>query len=385
MFKSFYWKGEELPPDDRLLLEQLEGETFSVAQPRTALIRMLRSDSVVTRGIALDFYCMHIANARYGVEPMIDDAVEEAVRAAAIRELGQPPYVRTDATARPLRGANYASALAALANNGDPADASLLARVLREDNDQLVIQEGVRAAQSVLRDEPPHPELGAVLREIIGRSDLDPEIRADAVTAVGATAGDTAIPWLMEALAASELAVSASAARSLLERDFKRYRRVVEPVAAAWQQGEFPPFDAQEVRRMLDERFIEAAGVRLTLTDAAAGLQLDPIRPFEALVWVANDWIHGRFPDLLQRVERGEDAISSQGSVVKAASADMTEEQRAIWFDATGTDVGDDPVLICSDMTHRPLLLPRHALVEILQALLCARAAAENDPNTVIR
>lgn len=128
---------------------------------------------------------------------------------------------------------------------------------------------------------------------------------------------------------------------------------------------------------MLDEEVIEAAGVRLTLTDAAFGLQLDPVRPFEALAWVANDWIHGTFPDLLEHVQRGEDATSLRGSVVRVATADITAEQSAIWFDATGTDVGDDPVLIRSDMTPRPLLLPRRALVEILQALELRRRVSK--------
>jgi hypothetical protein len=375
-FDSFYWKGAEVPPGDRLLLEQLEDERRSVDQRRAALVRMLASDSVAVRGIALDFYCLCNANLRHGPEPMIDDAVEDDVRAAAVRELERPPYVRTESAARPQRGANHASALAALSNVADPADASMLARVLRENDDELVLDEGVRTAESVLRGEPAHRDLVDVLRDIACRPDLAPTTRANAVAAIGSTVDDAVIPWLLETLAAPEPAVSAAAARSLLERDFKRYQPVVEPVASRWRAGEFPPFDVHEVRRLLDEKFIEAGGVRITLTDAAAGLQLDPVRPFEALAWVANDWIYGRFPDLLERIERGEDAIGPRGSVTRPAAADITDERRALWRDATGTDIGDDPLLVSSEMTHRSLLLPRRALVEILHAVAQARTAA---------
>lgn len=375
-FESFYWKGAEVPPGDRLSLEQLDDERLSVDQQKAALIRILASDSVAVRGIALDFYCLCNANLRHGPEPMIDDAVEDAVRAAAIYELEHLPYVRSGSAARPQRGANHASALAALSNNADPGDASLLARVLQENDDELVLHEGVRAAESVLRGEPAHPDLVNVLLEVARRPGLDPSIRANAVTSIGSTAGDVAIPWLMEALTTPDLAVSAAGARSLLERDYKRYQPVVEPVASAWHTGEFPPFDVREVRRLLDEKFIAAAGVRITLTDAAFGLQLDPVRPFEALAWVANDWIRGWFPDLLERVERGEDAVGRRGSVTRPAAADITDERRALWRDVTSTDIGDDPVLISSEMTHRSLLLPRRALVEILHAVAQARAAA---------
>ncbi|HEX2690839.1 MAG TPA: hypothetical protein VHN14_29705 [Kofleriaceae bacterium] len=375
-FESFYWKGAEIPPVYRPLVEELEDQRPSVDQRKAALVRMLASDSEVVRGIALDFYCLSNADLRHGPVPMIDDTVEDAVREAALRELERPPYERAEADARPRRGANHASALAALANNASAADAPLLARVLQENDHELVLLEGVRAAESVLHGEPAHPELVNVLLGMARRIDLDPSIRAHAIAAIGFTVGDAAVPWLVEALEASDLTVSAAGARSLLERDFKRYRPMVAPVASAWHTGEFPPFDVQEVRRLLDERFIEAAGVKITLTDTGAGLELDPIRPFEALAWVANNWSNGEFPDLLDLVERAEDAIGPRSSVTRALAGEITDARRALWREATGTDIGDDPVVVRSEMTPRNLLLPRRALIALLQAFAHARAEA---------
>lgn len=379
-FESFYWRVAGLSLADRDELAQLEDERLSIEQRKATLIRMLHSASVALRGIALDFYCLANANLRHGPEPMIDDAVEDAVRASALGELERPPYESTGSTARPRRGANHASALAALANNADPADASVLARVLRENDEESVLHEGVRAAHSVLRGEPAHPELMSILLDIARRAGLDATIRANAITAIGSSGDDAVIPWLIEALGNPEVAVSAAAARGLLERDFKRHRALVEPVAAAWRTGEFPPFDVHEVRRLLDEEFLEVAGVRIPLTDAFAGLQLDPARPFEALSWVVNAWIHGEFPGLLERLECGADAVAPAGQVTRPAQGDITEERVARWRDTTGTELGDDPVLVTSEMTTRSLLLPRHVVVELLHAIAQLRAAAAMRP-----
>jgi hypothetical protein len=52
----------------------------------------------------------------------------------------------------------------------------------------------------------------------------------------------------------------------------------------------------------------------------------------------------------------------------------------ARWRDATGTELGDDPVLVTSEMTTRSLLLPRRAVVELLHAIAQLRAAAAMYP-----
>ena len=59
---------------------------------------------------------------------------------------------------------------------------------------------------------------------------------------------------------------------------------------------------------------------------------------------------------------------------------DLTEETKAVWRHLTGTDPGDDPVLVGSVMTYPSLVLPRGALVEILHAIARMRAAAATRP-----
>ncbi|HWO22822.1 MAG TPA: hypothetical protein VNO30_28880 [Kofleriaceae bacterium] len=183
---------------------------------------------------------------------MIDLAIRRAVREAALRELEAAPYERTEPNANPRRGANHGSALAALSHNADPGDAPLLVRVLRENDDPRVLHEGVGAAEPVLRGEPAHPELVEVLAQLASRRDVEPGTRAGAITAIGGANDAAVVPMLIASLADPELAVSAAAARVLLERDFERHRPLVAPVAAAWHTGEFPPFDVHEVRRLLE-------------------------------------------------------------------------------------------------------------------------------------
>jgi hypothetical protein len=97
--QSYYWKGATVAAADREAMGRLFDIRLPVDQRREALAALLSSDSVVARGIALDFYCISNANLRFGDEPMIDDTIDAAVRASAIRELERPPYERTEAEA----------------------------------------------------------------------------------------------------------------------------------------------------------------------------------------------------------------------------------------------------------------------------------------------
>jgi hypothetical protein len=251
-FQSFYWEGATVAEDERGVVERLEDTGRPAPERRAALIQLLGSSSTVARGIALDFYSLSNANLRHGNEPMIDAAVDAAARACALRELAAPPYERTEAKARPRRGANHASALHALGFNADPADASLVARVLLENQDERVLAQGVGAAEPILRGEPAHPALMDALLLLAHRPDVEPSTRAGAIAAIAASADDAVVPLLVDATGDPELAVSAAAARGLLERDIARHRAFVESIVAAWPIREFPPFDAQEVRRLLE-------------------------------------------------------------------------------------------------------------------------------------
>lgn len=251
-FQSFYWEGAVVPAEERSAIEVLEDAARPVSEQKAALVRLLGSDSAVARGIALDFYSLSNANLRHGNEPMVDAEIDAAARACALRELAEPPYERAEASARPRRGANHASALHTLSFNADPADAPLVARVLLENQDDRVLAEGVGAAEPVLRGEPAHLALVDALLQLVRQRSVEPSTRAGAITAIAASADDAVVPLLVEAVRDPEIAVSAAAARGLLERDLERHRQLVEPIVAAWHTDEFPPFDVREVHRLLE-------------------------------------------------------------------------------------------------------------------------------------
>ncbi|HEX7841732.1 MAG TPA: hypothetical protein VF469_29885 [Kofleriaceae bacterium] len=252
-FQSFYWEGADVPAEERSTVERLEDTDRPVTERKAALLHLLETDSVIARSIALDFYSLSNANLRHGNEPMIDAAIDAAVRACALRELAEPPYQRAEANANPRRGANHASALHALGFNADPADAALVARILLENQDDRVLSQGVGTAEPVLRGGPAHPALVDALLLLARRPSLEPSTRAGAIAAIAASADEAVVPMLVEAARDPELAVSAAGARGLLERDVDRYRLLVEPIVASWPAREFPPFDVLEVHRLLED------------------------------------------------------------------------------------------------------------------------------------
>ena len=119
----------------------------------------VRHDDTVRRGHtrgAVQY--RHSVRLRDTTPRTIDSAIDAAARACALRELANPPHERTEANARPRRGANHASALHALWFNADPGDAPMLARVLNENVDEY-LQRVPTGAEPVLRGEPAHPAL----------------------------------------------------------------------------------------------------------------------------------------------------------------------------------------------------------------------------------
>jgi hypothetical protein len=125
---------------------------------------------------------------------------------------------------------------------------------------------------------------------------------------------------------------------------------------------------------------LHAAGLRLPISDSWAGPQLDVAGPLEPLAWTVNHWIHGKLPDLLAGVERGEEVSHRGFYAVRATAEDVTEERAAIWRALGGDDLGDDPVLVGSPMTYEAFVIRRAALVEILRAVARLRTEAARRP-----
>lgn len=250
-FFTYFWDGAVVEPSDRDAVEALAGHDLPVAERRAALHRLLASPSVVARGIGMDYASRRRADMRHGDVPLIDETVSYAVRQVALRELAAPPVERVELGDRSWSGANHASALFALWSGADPSDATLVARVLGATDEPRVLEPGVGAAEPILRGHR-HRELVEVLERIVNRRSVTSSTRASALFAIAACADESVAPFLIASLSDPELAISAAAARCLLESDLERHRMLVEHAAAAWQLPEFPPYDVSEVYRLLD-------------------------------------------------------------------------------------------------------------------------------------
>lgn len=250
-FQSFRWEHAEVLNEEMELLERLHDSEHPAAQRKSILIQLLDSASPAARGIAFDLYSRISANLRQGDHPMIDSSLNAIVRAAALRELRNPPSEAGEQDSQPRAGANHASALNALLFCVAPEDADLIARALSNEADEQVVEMGIDTAARVLRDAPAHAALVSALLHIAQRKNLPPRARGDAILAVGGVAEDSIEPILTEALADPVLEISAAAAEALLERNPKRHRLTVATTAAGWPTGANLPLSVDEVRRLL--------------------------------------------------------------------------------------------------------------------------------------
>jgi hypothetical protein len=125
---------------------------------------------------------------------------------------------------------------------------------------------------------------------------------------------------------------------------------------------------------------LTAGGVRIPIAYDPTGPVLAHAPPFEPLAFVVNEWARGGFPDLLERVERGETADWQGFGAVRVTDADLTDDMRATWS-AVGGGALVDPVIVVSRLTSPVFVLPRAALVELLHALAALRADWKRAPS----
>jgi hypothetical protein len=248
-----FWNDVPLSPQDEAQFDRVENVALPIAERRRALHSMVTSVDSVARCVAMDLFTRASADLRHGNQPLVEDGeLEAAMRDAAVRELLAPPYLRRDAHATIPRGANHASAFAVVSKDARSEDAVALARALSANADPQVLLEAVKAAEPVLRGEPvAEPELLVALRALWARTDLPEDVRTGAISAVGGADDNVVLTQLMEALRQADLAVSAAAARALLERDRGEYRAVVALVADAWRLPDLPPLDVDEVHQLI--------------------------------------------------------------------------------------------------------------------------------------
>lgn len=121
---------------------------------------------------------------------------------------------------------------------------------------------------------------------------------------------------------------------------------------------------------------LQAAGVQLPLEDAGGRPLVATAVDADAapLGWVLNGAVTGALPGLRDAVAAGDDAVV-QG--LFAARPDPTADHTAAaaaWRRLGGADPGADAYLVGATFLDTDLLLPRGALLELLDALEAARA-----------
>jgi hypothetical protein len=135
---------------------------------------------------------------------------------------------------------------------------------------------------------------------------------------------------------------------------------------------------------MLMSDFLEVAGVRIPIADGPGGVRVvmrpfSSRTPYDALEWVMNAWAAGQFPDLLEKLERGEDATARTYGVLRSAYP-LEADELAGWRALAGSDPEPDPVLVATVFTPQAMAVPRAALVEILRAFKRVRNESAHLP-----
>jgi hypothetical protein len=124
---------------------------------------------------------------------------------------------------------------------------------------------------------------------------------------------------------------------------------------------------------------LNAGGVQLPLEYAADGpmvsTRADP--DVEPLAWVLNAAVTGMLPGLRDAVAAGDDEVV-QG--LFAARPDPLEDHKrsaATWRRLSGQDPGDDAYVVGTTFSDHSVLVPRSALLELLDALERLRAGED--------
>ncbi|MFE0374546.1 hypothetical protein ACFW1M_02975 [Streptomyces inhibens] len=231
-FHSFHWRGCELRDDElRCAHEELADPTGKDAY-LSAFRTLLHSGHTAAAGIALDHFQYSGALSRFGGESVVEQYAPE-VLAVARGLLRQPPTPEDDSTAA---GANHASALNAMMNIAEAADADLIADALACATEENVVSAGCSAAGTALAaDAEESPRLVAAVGSVAFDARFDVRERAQALSALFAAQGPKATDLLVRATGSSEIELQTEGALGLtVHSRFHAHRTHVERLAAAW-------------------------------------------------------------------------------------------------------------------------------------------------------
>jgi hypothetical protein len=127
-------------------------------------------------------------------------------------------------------------------------------------------------------------------------------------------------------------------------------------------------------------KFLDVCGLRLPLIHTADGPRIGPGDEFEGLADLVNGFLNGLFEgDVLALLREG-GGVARGGVYAREVPDGLdAEEEGAPWRRLTGSPLGDDPVMAGSSVSGA-FVLPRAALVEILERMLDLRAARPGAP-----
>jgi hypothetical protein len=120
------------------------------------------------------------------------------------------------------------------------------------------------------------------------------------------------------------------------------------------------------------EQTLKAAGVELPLADTPAGPLIAPraAGELEPLAWVINGAFGGTWDDLAELLRMGEDARSGGPYAYRPTELDDDVDAAAArWRELSGSDPGDDVLIVGPGWATGRLLVPRAALIELIERL----------------
>jgi hypothetical protein len=251
-FQSYYWTDAKLSSTATRHVGTLADPSSSEEAIVTAFTALLGADDTVTRCVGMDWYSFTRSQARHGGDEEAQlAALSPDVRRVALEELAKPPSTVQGAA---VNGANHGSAFTALGYVAKRSDADAIARALDLNDEPSVLSAGTFAATGMVhRQAAMPPTLAAALDRVVQQENLPVRTRIGALETAALSKDPVVVRWLLAALEASDVEMSAAAARQLLRRDMAAHRHRVATVAATWPSGSDLPWAVVEVRRLLDD------------------------------------------------------------------------------------------------------------------------------------
>ena len=112
------------------------------------------------------------------------------------------------------------------------------------------------------------------------------------------------------------------------------------------------------------------AGARLPVVMTSEGVQIGAVEAdYDGLAWVICSIAKGHFPAVVEQLQRGEDAKQDALYARRPRPRDELTEARERWVRLGGADPGDDVYLVGTTFLPENILIPRAALLLLIDEL----------------